>query len=159
MTWSDEDISYLKKNYSTNPNMDEMCERLNRSRRAIQHKGARLGLSRHGHLSRVYPGRTPRKIIEKRYYEKNKERIYRRKINRMRELKKEMVKMLGGKCQKCGYNNKCFAVFDFHHQKGDKEGNVSLLLKNESRQKLLKEIKKCILLCANCHRELHHTGQ
>ena len=62
--------------------------------------------------------------------------------------------MLGGKCSKCGYN-KCLEALDFHHDKGNKEGMISKLTKDFSKQKSLKEVKKCILLCANCHRELH----
>ena len=62
--------------------------------------------------------------------------------------------MLGGKCSKCGYN-KCLSALDFHHNRGKKEGHLSRLIKDFSKQKSLKEIKKCILLCANCHREVH----
>lgn len=157
MKWTKEEIEYLRDNYSTNKNMKEICETLNRSKRAIQHKAVRIGLSRHVHLSRVYPGRTPRNIIEKKYYEKNKKELYLRKISRRRKLKEEAVKMLGGKCSKCGYKRSLYAL-DFHHDRGNKEGNASLFLKNESRQKLLKEVNKCVLLCANCHREVHHEG-
>jgi len=158
MRWSEDEIIYLKKNYSINPNMKEMCENLDKSRRAIQHKGARLGLSRHGHLSRVYPGRTPRKIIEKRYYEKHKKKIYKKKKDRVTKRNEEFKKLLGGKCKFCSYN-KCLAALDFHHNVGNKEGNVSKIIKDFSKQKGLKEIEKCILLCANCHRELHFMGQ
>lgn len=157
MEWSKKEISYLKKNYSTNPNIKEMCEKLNKSRRAILHKGARLGLSRHGHLSRVYPGRTPRNIVEKRYYEKNKKELYKRKIGRLNKRREEFKKLLGGKCKVCGYS-KCLAALEFHHNSGDKEGHVSKIIKDFSKQKGLKEIEKCILLCANCHRELHFCG-
>ncbi len=53
--------------------------------------------------------------------------------------------------------NKYVGALDFHHI-GEKEGHINTFLKNESRQKVLKEVKKCILLCANCHREIHHKG-
>ena len=56
-------------------------------------------------------------------------------------------------CSICGYN-KCAAVLEFHHN-GDKD-----FLPNSSSgrsiENLKKEIEKCIVLCANCHRELHH---
>ena len=157
MKWSKEDVDYLEKNYSTNPNMKEMCEKLKRHKRAVQHKGARLSLSRHTHLSRVYPGRTPRNIIERRYYEKHKESRYKKKRERINKRNEEFKKLLGGKCKFCSYN-KCLAALDFHHFTEDKEGNVSRIIKDLSKQKGLKEIRKCILLCANCHRELHHKG-
>lgn len=98
-----------------------------------------------------------RKVIDKRYYENNKEVVYQRKIARRKKLKEEAVNIAGGKCTICGYN-KCISALEFHHHEKNKEGNFSSLLKNESRQKLLKEAGKCILLCANCHRELHNKG-
>ena len=157
MKWSEREISYLKENYSANPNMEEMCKKLNKSSRAILHKGTRLGLSRGRHLSRVYPERTPRIVIEKRYYHKNREKIYIRKKERLTKMREELKNMLGGKCSKCGYD-KCLSALDFHHISKEKEGNISYFIKDFSKEKSLKEIKKCILLCANCHRELHHGG-
>src|SRR4030042_3744584 len=153
MGWTKEDMKYLKKNYSKNSDMKEICKRLNRSVRAIQHKGIRLGLSRPRFPSNNPSNKQSRKVIDKRYYEKNKKKVYQRKMARRRKIKQEMVNLLGGKCKSCGYN-KCIDALDFHHL-GDKEGHVTTLLKNESRQKVLKEAKKCILLCANCHREVH----
>jgi len=78
-------------------------------------------------------------------------------MNRRKGLKEKSIKILGRRCKICGYS-KCITALEFHHPKSNKEGNVITLLKNESRQKLLKEVEKCILLCANCHRELHHKG-
>ena len=79
-------------------------------------------------------------------------------MNRRKRLKAEAINLLGGKCKICGYN-KCPDALDFHHPKNNKEGNIGTFLKNESREKLLKEAEKCILLCANCHRELHYNGR
>ncbi len=53
-------------------------------------------------------------------------------------------------CQICGYN-KCLAALDFHHV-GDKDNDVSELY---SGAYTIAEINKCIVLCANCHREIH----
>ena len=75
-------------------------------------------------------------------------------IERLRKKKFELVKILGGKCCICEYN-KCNAALEFHH-KGNKEGSLAKMIRDISKQKALKELKKCILLCANCHRELHH---
>jgi len=157
MKWSKEDISYLKENYSTIPNIIDLCIKLKKSRRAILHKGERLGLSRSRHLSREYPEKTPRNLIDKKYYEGNKEDIYLRKKERLKKRREELKKLLGGKCSKCGYD-KCLAALDFHHNTLEKEGNISHFVKYFSKEKSLKEIKKCILLCANCHRELHNQG-
>ena len=76
-------------------------------------------------------------------------------IERQRNLKKLMVEYKGGKCEKCGYN-KCIWAFDFHHiNSEDKDFNISNI-STLSWEKVKKELDKCIMLCANCHRELHY---
>lgn len=69
-------------------------------------------------------------------------------------LKEILVEKAGGKCNKCGYD-KCIAALDFHHRNPEeKEINVASSANANIAQKL-EEIKKCDLLCARCHRELH----
>lgn len=69
-----------------------------------------------------------------------------------RKTKKEMVELLGGKCSLCGYK-KCMAALAFHHlDPTQKEFAVS---KYRKRSLLLEEVKKCILVCSNCHVEIH----
>lgn len=64
-------------------------------------------------------------------------------------------------CQKCGYSKKThpnFAVsaLQFHHAKDDKEFMISNgVSRGMSTEKLLNEIKKCIVLCCRCHAEIH----
>ena len=53
-------------------------------------------------------------------------------------------------CAQCGYNAHS-AALDFNHVKGVKKFNVSQDPK-VALQKLLAEIAKCEVLCANCHR-------
>ena len=59
----------------------------------------------------------------------------------------------GGKCERCGYNT-CLKALEFHHldpsQKDFTISNDHFKLKEA-----IEESKKCILICANCHRELH----
>jgi len=54
-------------------------------------------------------------------------------------------------CSICGYN-RCAAALDFHHPNDDKKYSIG---KIGTLKTVKAEIKKCILLCANCHRELH----
>lgn len=57
-------------------------------------------------------------------------------------------------CVKCG--DKRHYVLDFHHLI-DKEFDIaSSISSGKSKKRLFKEIEKCELLCANCHRELHY---
>lgn len=76
---------------------------------------------------------------------------------RGQERRLELIKILGGKCSKCGYC-KNYAGLTFHHpDKSTKEfGLDTRKCSNSSWGKLLSEVKKCILLCHNCHMEEHH---
>lgn len=56
-------------------------------------------------------------------------------------------------CLICGYN-KCSSALDFHHKNPkEKERIISSMIASCSWKKILEEIKKCIVLCANHHRE------
>jgi predicted HNH restriction endonuclease len=158
MRWTKEQEEFLKENYPKKIPLSEISKKIDKTPKAISHKAQRLNLSREWTRFNKPEKRFTRKEIEQRHYKKNKEKIYERKMKRRKMLKEEAVKMLGGKCKFCGYA-KCSAALEFHHHKGNKEGNVQSYIHRESRQKLLKEAKKCILLCANCHRETHRKGQ
>jgi len=70
-------------------------------------------------------------------------------------LKRELIDMKGGKCIACGYD-RYIGALDFHHlNENEKIYNVGTLISGGSRLKAIVEIQKCILLCSNCHRELH----
>jgi len=155
MRWKKEEIEYLKENYPTEKSISEIIAYLKRSRKAIRHKAARLELSRPNIPHNKPKNKKHRKIYDKDYYERHKKRIYRLKKERVIKKKKDLAIVLGGKCQNCGYN-KCIWALDFHHKNGDKEECISKLISDFSKEKALKEVKKCILLCANCHRELHY---
>jgi len=59
------------------------------------------------------------------------------------------------KCEKCGDNR--WYVLEFHHlDPTEKDFNVSNAITSYGREKLLSEVKKCMVLCANCHREVHY---
>ena len=73
---------------------------------------------------------------------------------RLRETKLKAIDYLGGKCSKCNITG-VPAIFDFHH-KDPKEKDFNWGKKRTSNfDSLKKELDKCILLCSNCHRELH----
>jgi predicted DNA-binding protein YlxM (UPF0122 family) len=65
-----------------------------------------------------------------------------------------LINELGGECNKC--KEKDFFKLDFHHEK-DKFKTIHDL-SNNRLSKLKEEASKCILLCANCHAELHSNG-
>ena len=75
--------------------------------------------------------------------------------DRRRKLKEYAIKLKGGKCVKCGYDG-CFASLDFHHL-DPKEKEFGISGNNFSKKRIEEEIKKCILVCKNCHGEIE-TG-
>ena len=65
------------------------------------------------------------------------------------------VEYKGGKCESCGYNRN-IAALEFHHLNPlEKDFNISNKGYTKSWENVKKEIDKCILVCANCHREIH----
>ena len=72
---------------------------------------------------------------------------------RRKSLKDKAIQYKGGSCYKCGYN-KCPAALDFHHLDPTTKG-AKLIQAIRSWEEMKTEIDKCILICSNCHRELH----
>ena len=69
-------------------------------------------------------------------------------------LKKQAVQYKGGECVKCGYN-KYDGALDFHHLDPSKKDFSISKRKNCSLEVVKAELDKCILVCRNCHAELH----
>lgn len=80
--------------------------------------------------------------------------------NKKRALKHKLIEYKGGKCQICGYN-KCEGALQFHHRNPkEKEFALSQINLNDTDitiDKIIEEIDKCDLLCANCHAEQHYS--
>jgi 5-methylcytosine-specific restriction endonuclease McrA len=74
-------------------------------------------------------------------------------------IKQGAVNYKGGKCQKCGYNN-CLAALEFHHRNPKTKDNLGTgnrhSFSGRDWSKIKRELDKCDLLCANCHREIHN---
>jgi hypothetical protein len=70
--------------------------------------------------------------------------------------KNRVIASMGGKCCICGYN-KCFASLALHHldpsEKDFSFGSIRANPKNWAS--LVVEIRKCVLVCHNCHNEIH----
>jgi hypothetical protein len=79
--------------------------------------------------------------------------------NRRIKLKEMSVEYKGGKCEVCGYD-KCKDALDFHHRDpSQKEFGIGVKGYTRAWAKVKEELDKCMLVCANCHRELHSTGE
>lgn len=75
--------------------------------------------------------------------------------NRRKSVKQETINKMGGKCSICGYNKSIYAL-QFHHlDPRKKKFNISSNIGRYSLQSIKNEIEKCIIVCANCHAEIH----
>ena len=75
-------------------------------------------------------------------------------INWKKVKKLELIKYKGGCCEVCGYD-KCPAALEFHH-KDPKGKDFAISSHSYSFEKMKKEVDKCMLVCSNCHREIHY---
>lgn len=100
--------------------------------------------------------REANRIYSKVYYARNsdteKARIYARKLELSAWLRKLKVDKT---CNKCGENHP--ACLEFHHTDPlKKEVNLSAAsTRGWSKKRILDEVRKCIVLCSNCHRKMH----
>jgi 5-methylcytosine-specific restriction endonuclease McrA len=77
-------------------------------------------------------------------------------VSRRRKKLREMARdYKGGSCMICGYKN-CQRSLSFHHlNPKEKDFDLSSRGLTRSWERIKKEIDKCVLLCANCHMEVH----
>ena len=76
----------------------------------------------------------------------------------MRTQKRKKIKAVeyfGGECVICGYK-KCMNSLDFHHiDELTKTQRPSYVITHWTWERAIKELEKCILVCSNCHGEIH----
>lgn len=65
----------------------------------------------------------------------------------------KIKKTKGGKCVRCGYD-KCISALEFHHTDPTKK-EFTISNDHFKLREVIEEIKKCILICSNCHKEYH----
>lgn len=74
---------------------------------------------------------------------------------RQRKFKEQCISYKGGKCERCGYSS-CNSALEFHHlDPKHKDFAISHARLTAFSTKVIEELDKCIMLCANCHREIH----
>jgi hypothetical protein len=104
----------------------------------------------------------PRKDAEKnreyfhKWYKANRKTQYKRIKGRQKELKRklrEYKKTL--KCEICGESHP--SCIDFHHKDPKRKEAAIHIVANKgwSWKKIMTEIEKCQIVCANCHRKIH----
>ena len=74
---------------------------------------------------------------------------------RRKKVKQMAIEYKGGCCQECGYD-KCVDALEFHHlDPTQKDFGIGTKGYTRSWEKVKIELDKCVMLCANCHREVH----
>lgn len=99
-----------------------------------------------------------REIDRKAYKENRNDRAQKIRINSIKQAKeaREFVRTIkeSSKCKICGDCR--WYVLDFHHIRNSFLFISNMVQNGSSIQRIRKEIDKCEILCANCHREVHY---
>lgn len=75
--------------------------------------------------------------------------------NRRKNLKVRAILYKGGSCIKCGYSE-CIEAMEFHHlDPKQKDSRIATSITSQTWDKIVIELDKCIMVCANCHRKIH----
>lgn len=94
-------------------------------------------------------------MADKRKYADRAKYLIRAVAKRRKKVREMAINYKGGRCMLCGYK-KCIQALEFHHlDTSRKDFSISDKGYARSWEKVKDEIEKCILICANCHRELH----
>jgi len=94
-------------------------------------------------------------MTEKRTYKDRREYLIKAVQKRRERVRLMAVNYKGGCCQACGYD-RCIEALEFHHLDPLlKDFGISYKGYARSWERVRLEADKCVLLCANCHREFH----
>lgn len=95
----------------------------------------------------------PNALVSSKNSNRCRKCIYKTAYARNRKTKLRAIEFMGGKCQICEYN-KYPGALEFHHRDPSKK-LFGFGQKKTFNDGLIIELQKCILVCANCHREIH----
>ena len=90
----------------------------------------------------------------KERYKKNRERLLEyqnKRYNETLDIFRRWRKTL--KCCRCEEND--VACLEFHHSDPETKENNVVRMVSRSVKSVIKELKKCVVVCANCHRRIH----
>jgi hypothetical protein len=94
-------------------------------------------------------------MAEKRTYRERRQYLLKAVQRRRERVRLMSINYKGGRCQICSYDP-CFEALEFHHlDPTQKDFGISSKGYTRSWEKVKEEVDKCILLCANRHREAH----
>ena len=92
---------------------------------------------------------------DKRKYSDRRQYLIKAVYARRKKVRQMAIEYKGGKCELCGYNT-CTDALEFHHKDlSKKDFGISEKGYTRSWKRVQQELDKCIMVCANCHREVH----
>lgn len=112
-----------------------------------------------------YRSKNPQNTSERRgynriWYAKNSESVKARTLvsnqNRRKNIREMLNEVKSVPCMDCGIKYQSY-VMDFDHVRGEKKFNLSVASNGVAIEKILEELKKCDIVCSNCHRERTHS--
>jgi 5-methylcytosine-specific restriction endonuclease McrA len=92
---------------------------------------------------------------DKRTYADRAEYLKKAVSERRKKLREMALEYGGGKCILCGYSLSKRAMVFHHVDASQKDFGLSVRGLTRSWEKMKAELEKCVLLCANCHGEVH----
>lgn len=112
-----------------------------------------------GRYGTCYPCIEHRSRMVKEYRASDKYKQSKRKCLKRRKMNNKTIisnyKINHG-CCKCGYSKCCEALHLHHNDPKDKTNDICRMIKQGySIKRIYAEMDKCIVICANCHAELH----
>ena len=99
------------------------------------------------------------KVVNNESYAKSetrRQRIKQNSADRVVAMRKLVNKAKSGGCIICDEKNTC--ALDFHHVRSNKAFDLGTGVNHFGTTKLMEEINKCVVLCANCHRIETYKG-
>ena len=99
-------------------------------------------------------------IYRRAWYKRNSEKLRAKAYSRKDKLRKWFKDYKSTlTCTRCGENH--IACLEFHHPNGERVGAVRpglLAGRGWSIERMSKELERCVVLCANCHRKEHYSS-
>ena len=129
-------------------------ERVLRLRReaAARYRAAHPEKVRAGNYKNYWKNRERNLKYNRKYNADNRETLAAQAAVRLQQKIKLIRKAKDQPCADCGKSYPYY-VMDLDHVRGTKVQNVANLRGRVGTEKLLEEIAKCDVVCANCHRE------
>lgn len=149
------DVTLIKELVSSGFSTRKIAKRLNVSQSTVRYWLVKLDLKTVVKHNCKHCGTAkPEDFTKGRYTECIRCRVD-KQVARYRNYKIKAVEYKGGKCEICGYN-KCFASLDFHHKDPTQKDPNWKKVRSWSFEKIKLELDKCMLVCRNCHGEIHY---